>query len=139
MTDSSPRARSPSVAVEDPFAIADNARPLTLVRLGNQALATSGGGRRGWRIAGRWYGHVLDPWTAGPIPERASGACVAATTGAADAAASAAVVLDGVALSSLADREGLAVLRVAEDGAVWRSARWLATVDERSAAGDDGL
>ncbi len=124
------------VALEDPFRVADNAPPVTVVRLADGALATSGGGRRGWRIDGRWYGHLLDPRTGWPLPDRRSCSVIAASAATADAAASAAAVMDVVDLASFADQEDLPVLRVSEDGSVWRSDAWLRVVVEESVDGD---
>ena len=107
-----------------------------MVPLVGEALATTGGGRRGWTIGGRWYGHVVDPWTGSPLPDRRSCTVLAASTAAADAAASAAAVLDDEDLERWADREELAVLRVSETGSVWRSVWWRRTVVERSPDGD---
>ncbi len=125
-----------TVAVEDPFAVADNAAPLTAVRLANQAIATSGGGRRGWRIGGRWYGHLIDPVTGWPLPRQRSSAAVAESAADADAAASAFAALDHDRAEPLAERGRLAVLTVAEGGRVWRSAAWTGDVVERSVDGD---
>ena len=125
-------AASALVGLEDPFGVADNGRPLTVVRLEDAALATSGGGRRGWRIDGRWYGHLIDPWTGWPLPDRRSCSVIADSAATADAAASAVAVLDAVALASFADRERLAVLRASEDGSVWRSEAWQRVVVESS-------
>ena len=107
-----------------------------VVRLVDGALATSGGGRRGWRIDGRWYGHLLDPRTGWPLPDRRSCSVVAASAATADAAGSAAAVMDVVDLASFADQEDLPVLRVSEDGSVWRSDAWLRVVGEVSVDGD---
>jgi thiamine biosynthesis lipoprotein len=116
-----------TVAIEDPGAVADNATPLAVVRLAEQAVATSGGGRRGWRIGGRWYGHLLDPATGWPLAGGRSATAIAPTAADADAAASAAVV-GGL---GVLDGSGIAALVVAEDQHVARNARWRATVDER--------
>ena len=56
-----------TVAIENPFAVADNTAPLTTLRLSDRAVATSSGGRRGWWVEGRWYGHLLDPATGWPL------------------------------------------------------------------------
>ncbi len=124
------------VAIEDPFAVADNARPLTTVVLANAAMATSGGGRRGWRIDGRWYGHLLDPSTGWPLAHQRSCTVVAREAVDADAAASAFSALDAAEAERLSARIGTAVLTVSDDGQVWRSGGWRAEVDERSVDGD---
>jgi thiamine biosynthesis lipoprotein len=121
-----------TIAVENPFTVADNAPPLTTVRLSDQAIATSGGGRRGWRIEGRWYGHLLDPTTGWPVPHQRSCSVVAPTTAEADAAASALAVLDAAPAASMATRLGSTVLTVDSSGRAWRSASWQNVVDETS-------
>lgn len=129
--------RSPvPVAVEDPLAVADNGRPLAIVGLGDGAVATSGGGRRGWLIGGRRYGHLVDPLTGWPLAEQRSCSVVAATAVAADAAASALAALGDDGAVVLADRERLAALRVSDGGVVWRSDTWSRLVEERSVDGD---
>ena len=105
-----------AVAVEDPRRVADNAAPLTVVHLADGAVASSGGGRRGWRVAGQRYGHLLDPTTGWPLPERRAVTVVARCAADADAAASAAAVLDPQRLARFAADEQLAVLAVAPDG-----------------------
>ena len=60
---------------------------------------------------------------------------VAASAATADATASAAAVTDLVDLASFADR-ALPVLRVSDDGSVWRSDAWLRVVVEVSVDGD---
>lgn len=115
-----------TVAIEDPFDVADNAPPLTIVCVSDASVATSGGGRRGWRIAGRWYGHLLDPSTGWPLAQRRSATVVAATTADADAIASAAAVLGADRLDVDA-----AILTVEADSTEVRNRNWRATVVER--------
>ncbi len=80
------------IAVEHPFDVADNARALTTIRLGRQAIATSAGGRRGFNVAGQWLGHLIDPRSGWPLPGTRSCTAIAATAADADAAASAGAV-----------------------------------------------
>ena len=56
-----------TVAIEHPDRPHHNGAPLDRVSISNEALATSGSSHRGFRVAGRWYGHVLDPRTARPV------------------------------------------------------------------------
>lgn len=112
------------VAIENPFVVADNADSLEVIRLRNQAVATSAGGRRGWLIGGRWYGHLLDPTTGWPLEHGRSSSVVADTAADADAAASAFAVLRGQAAEALASSHRLAVLTVGDDGRVWRGESW---------------
>ena len=115
-----------TVAIEDPFAIADNGAELAVVRLADRAMATSGGRRRGWWIGGRWYGHLLDPLTGWPLAAPRSATAIARTAADADAAASAAVVGGGDVLDGM----GIAAVVVGQGRQVHRNARWTATVDE---------
>ncbi|MEO8693191.1 MAG: FAD:protein FMN transferase [Acidimicrobiales bacterium] len=116
-----------TVAIEDPFALADNAPPLTVVTIANRAVATSGGGRRGWNVAGRWYGHLLDPRSGWPLATPRSATVVASTAADADALASAAAVV-GEQISTI--EPACAALVVDEQGEVWRSDSWANSVDE---------
>lgn len=72
------------VGVEDPLDAVDNARPLARVHVMNRALATSGRSRRGFRVGGTWFGHVIDPRTGWPRDEIASASVLAPSTLAAD-------------------------------------------------------
>lgn len=53
------------VAIEDPESTVDNAPALGVVTVGAQGLASSGSARRGYRVGGEWFGHILDPAPAG--------------------------------------------------------------------------
>ena len=117
-------AATATVAIEQSFSVADNAAPLSTIRLSNRAVATSGGGRRGWRIDGRWYGHLIDPATGWPLDHQRSCTAVATSAADADAAASACAVLDVRGALSVSQQHGLAVLTVADNGDVWRSEAW---------------
>lgn len=55
-----------TVHVTDPQAPADNARPLAQLAVRDRAVATSGGYRRGFDIAGVHYSHIVDPRTGRP-------------------------------------------------------------------------
>lgn len=58
------------VGVEDPRA--PGSPPIAVVEVRDGALATSGPVHRGFRIAGQWFGHVLDPRTGHPVVDRPS-------------------------------------------------------------------
>lgn len=119
------------IGIEDPFAALDNAPPAVIVQMRCGAIATSGGQRRGWSIGRRWCGHLIDPQTGWPLPGRRSCSVIAESAARADAAASAFAVLEGAPANLLADREDLAVFRISDHGDIWRSAKWVTTVDER--------
>lgn len=55
-----------TVAITDPTANADNARPLTRIAVKDRAVATSGVYRRGFDINGTHYSHIVDPRTGRP-------------------------------------------------------------------------
>lgn len=50
-----------NINIADPLANAENDLPLTAVRIANKAIATSGNYRRGVRINGEWFSHIIDP------------------------------------------------------------------------------
>lgn len=72
------------IGIEHPLRPYDNEPPLAFVQLHNAALATSGGARRGFRIGGRRYSHVLDPRTGQPVDTHASISVIAPTAMEAD-------------------------------------------------------
>ena len=116
------------VDVEDPRHPHDNAAPLVRVAVGDGALATSGGARRGWTIGGRWYSHVLDPRTGEPVDHVASASVLAADAATADVVATVCSVLapaDGVAFVDDLDEPGVACLVVEPDGTQHRSRDWV--------------
>jgi thiamine biosynthesis lipoprotein len=117
------------VGIEDPAQPYDNAAPRTVIGITGAALATSGPARRGVRIGGRWYGHVLDPRTGRPVDTVTSVSVVAPDATTADVVATIAGVLgstDGLAfVRPLADVHALVV---DAEGVSHASAGWPAGV-----------
>jgi len=114
-----------SVGVEDPRRPFDNLPPMVRLRLARGALATSGGARRGYRIDGHWFPHVLDPRTGEPVTHTLSATVVAGDTMTADALATIACVLPHRESLALVDSTpGASCLVMAADGQVLTSARW---------------
>jgi len=114
-----------AVGIENPATPYDNAVPLMVVDIANRGLATSGSSRRGFRIGGRRYSHVLDPRTGHPVGHIRSATVIAADAGTADATATVTGVLDasaGVAFVDALDDAGSCV--VDADGTLWRSTGW---------------
>lgn len=72
--------RTETVALRDPAASADNARPMTQLLIRDRAVATSGGYRRGFDIGGTRYSHIVDPRT-GESTRHVASATVVATHG----------------------------------------------------------
>ena len=78
------------VAVAGPH---DRDRPVARVRLRDASLATSGQSERGFRVEGRWIGHVLDPGRGRPVERRGSVTVLAPTAAEADAYSTALFVM----------------------------------------------
>jgi thiamine biosynthesis lipoprotein ApbE len=90
------------VSVTDPQDDADNGPALARLAVRNRAVATSGGYRRGFDIAGAHYSHIVDPRTGRPAGHVLSATVVAEHAADAGALATALCVL------SLKDSERLA-------------------------------
>ena len=99
--------------------------PLARVRVANAGLATSGSARRGFRVAGRWFGHVIDPRTARPVDHVASATVLAPDAATADVVATIAGVQPvDEAIATVDGWDGVEVLLVDHDGRQWPSAGW---------------
>ncbi len=123
--------RAASVGVADPFAPAENAPPIALVRLQNAALATSGGYRRGFLVNGRRVSHIVDPRTGQPAERIVSASVLAPDCATADALSTAFSVMsphESVALADSLDDVGC--LLVEQDGTVMTNDFW----NDRAAA-----
>lgn len=118
------------VGVENPLRPWDNEPPLETVSIANAAVATSGGARRGVRIDGRWFSHVIDPRSGRPADAVAGATVVAADTLTADVLATAAAVSSPAEAVALLDRiDGAEGTVVATDGTITRSAHWQAVIN----------
>lgn len=65
------------VRVSDPYRDAENDAPVSVIRLKEQAVATSGNYRRGYAVDGRWFSHIIDPRSAMPAGHISSATVVA--------------------------------------------------------------
>lgn len=120
-------ARGVDVAVAHPFAPAENAPPVAVVRLRNAALATSGGYRRGDVIDGRRISHIVDPRTGRPAGRIASASVFAPDGATADALSTAFSVMEPRESVALADAlPDVGCLLVDADGGITASAAWTA-------------
>jgi thiamine biosynthesis lipoprotein len=111
------------IGVQDPFRPEENAPPLTVLRLSNAAIATSGGYQRYYSIGDRRHSHLLDPRTGQPALGIASATVVAETSVVANALATTLCILpvhNGLKL--VAELPGVECLLVAAEGRQWRSA-----------------
>lgn len=117
--------RPTTVGIEDPRRPFDNVASLASVMLHNQALATSGSGRRGFVIDGTRFGHVIDPRTGQPVDHVLSASVVAPSAAVADALATAMMVLEPPRAIAIADSmPDVGLLIVGRDGTVTRNERW---------------
>ena len=115
------------IGIEDPHRPYDNVAPLERIRLGAEALATSGSARRWFDVGGERYNQVLDPWTGWPVDAVASTSVVAPDAASADALATIVSVLPAERAMAFVDGvDGAAAMIVAADGAVTADARWVA-------------
>jgi len=69
--------RQERIRVSDPHADAENDKPLTVLKINNKAIATSGNYRRGFLIGEQWYSHILDVRTAIPATDIISATVIA--------------------------------------------------------------
>ena len=115
------------VAVEDPRRPYDNAPPLAIVEIHDEALATSGGTRRFWTIGGRRYPKVLDPRTGRPVERLRSASVIAAEAVTADVLATVALVATvDETLSLMSDADAACLLVTAEGEVVSTTDRFTA-------------
>lgn len=116
-----------TVAITNPQASADNARPLTYVAVRDRAIATSGGYRRGFDIQGAHYSHIVDPRTGQPTGHVLSATVSAPRAADAGALATAFCVLTAEESERLAATiPGAEFLLVLSDGRRVESANWRA-------------
>ena len=113
------------VAIAHPFSSVDNAPPLARVRIQNQAVATSGGSRRGFQVGAEWFSHVLDPRTGLSAQSVASASVLADDCATADVLATAFTVLESFESLELADSLArVGCLLVTPAGEVYSNAFW---------------
>ena len=95
------------------------------VTLAERAIATSGPGRRGFRVGDQTFSHVIDPRTARPAAGISSASVIAATAADADAMATLLCVLEPEEGLAIVERvEGAACLIVDDRGVVHASRGW---------------
>ena len=91
------------VGIEDPLRAYDNGLPLARVAITNAGMATSGSARRGFRIDGTWFSHIIDPTTGWPVDHVASASVIAPGVATADVVATLLSVLEPTAGRALVD------------------------------------
>lgn len=113
------------VGIENPHRPYDNEPPLMRLQVRNAALATSANTRRGFRIEGKWYGHVLDPRTGWPAAKIASVTVLAPQAVTADVLATSLLVgSPEEAITCLDSIEGVEGVVVDVDQKLFRSSGW---------------
>jgi thiamine biosynthesis lipoprotein len=113
------------IGIENPLRPYDNEPPLAVIELSDGGLATSGGARRGVRIGGDWFSHVIDPRSGEPVRAQASISVVAADAMTADVMATVLGLSnpqDAVDLAGSFDDVGCLV--VGPDGTRWTDPTW---------------
>jgi thiamine biosynthesis lipoprotein ApbE len=110
-----------TVGVQDPRRPAENARPLTALRLQNAAVASSGGYQRFVTVGGVRRSHLLDPRTGRPADGVAGATVVAPTSTLANVLATTLCVLAPAEGLRLAASHGAQCLLVTAAGCVLRS------------------
>jgi FAD:protein FMN transferase len=113
------------VGIADPGTLADNAAPVSVVRVAGQGVATSGQARRGFTVNGQWHSHVLDPRSGQPAAHVVSASVVAPDSASADVLATIFSILGPQGSLQLADSlPGVACLLVGQHGQMFRNTRW---------------
>ena len=113
------------VDIADPSHTEENTPPLCAVIISNQAIATSGGYRRGFTVDGKWYSHIFDPAESKPASKLRISSLIADSAMYADILATIVGVLppeDGLAFIEGLDSVGALV--VDNVGNCSRNAYW---------------
>ncbi len=115
------------VGIENPLRPYDNEPPVARIGLRNQGLATSGGSRRGFRIDGTWFSHVIDPRTGYPVESQAAISVVASSAMTADVIATVAGVVSPVeAIAFVEPFVDIGCLVIEPTGTLRRDSTWAA-------------
>lgn len=119
-------AGSSPIGIENPLRPYDNEPPLTVVELTAGAIATSGPSRRGFKIGGERFSHVIDPRSGWPANGPAGVSIAANNACTADVVATVASVLDPAsAVEWVARQDGVAGLVIGNDGEVTATPGWI--------------
>ena len=116
-----------SISIADPLADAENDLPITTIRIGNKAIATSGNYRRGVLINGQWFSHIIDPRNGLPADNVISATVVADKATDAGALATAFNVLEPAEAKKLATTiPGVEYMLITKEGERIVSIGWQA-------------
>ena len=112
------------VGIENPFRPFDNEPPIAAISISNAAVATSGSARKGFRVGGQNFGHVIDPRSGWPVEAIVSLSVVADTAATADALATILGVQQPTDAIAEANEKGIPTFIVDCDGRQFRSEPW---------------
>lgn len=113
------------IQIANPKADAENDAALTMIKVSNMAVATSGNYRRGYSVNGKWYSHIVDPRTGNPVSELISATVIAPDASEAGALATSFNILSVDEISKLAaTRNDLEYLLVTKNGKEIKSEGW---------------
>jgi thiamine biosynthesis lipoprotein ApbE len=104
------------VGIENPFRPFDNEPPIAAISISNAAVATSGSSRKGFRVGGKNFGHVIDPRNGWPVEAIVSLSVVADTAATADVIATVLGVQSPNEAIAEANEMEMAVFLVTEQG-----------------------
>lgn len=128
------------VHISNPLANAENDMPLSIIKVDNKAVATSGNYKRGFMINGQWYSHIIDPRTGMPATNVISATVVADNATDAGALATAFNVLDLQEGMQLAKSiPGIDYLVITKDGERFESRDWHAMEQKTSKSAELNL
>ncbi len=113
------------VTIANPKADAENDQPISVLKIGNKAIATSGNYRRGYQIGEEWFSHIMDARTAMPVSKVISATVVADNATDAGALATAFNILSPTERDMLVGQfPDVEYLIVNEDGTRIESTGW---------------
>ncbi len=117
--------RNETIQISNPKADAENDAPIDILQIHNKAIATSGNYRRGERINGEWYSHIIDPRTGLTASEVISATVIANNATDAGALATALNILTPAESENLAATiPGSEYLIITKDGKRIKSIGW---------------
>lgn len=112
------------IAIADPHNAAEDAPSVATIFVHNAAVATSGNYRRGWKIADKWYSHIIDPRSGQPVDHVVSATVIAESSADADALATICNVLPVHESLALVEAHNAACLLIERNGQQHKSAGW---------------
>lgn len=119
------------IGIENPLRPYDNEPPVSIVRLCDAGLATSGRARRGFRINNVWYSHVVDPRSGNTVDHHASISVIAPDAATADVLATVAGLMPTDEALSYTQSLGCACFLIDPDGSMHANSAWAVVEESR--------